>query len=1327
MPIRVVEDPQEYGPLAIPSGLDLTPEGRDSPGTLGVIGAAFRQENTIASRLTGYSYDPREEIDPDFRVFDEIKGTEFEQYADRFVGAPNRTAMERMQEQIRREEEDAMTVAAAGWGGFAASMGAAILSPSTFLPGGAVVKGARGVNIARTSLSVAAWTGIAAGIDEAFLHQSQQTRTGTESALAIGGSFLLGGVLGAGAGKLSQARFAQAARETEVAIEAIHGYVEQSRSIGAASVLDENFRLNNESVMQSIKSVPVLRMVVQQDPLIRTQLAENQAARWTVANLAESPSVYEINADGRSVTGGLQPVEAIIRDWRNDAEVKAVQSLRDTFSRYWHDGNVGTIGTLTGPITRTYSNLVGRAGKLDFNEFTEEVGRAMFANEAHPIPQVAEAAAKLRDTIFARAERDLVDLGVLPDDLKLENGENYFTRVYNQGLIDAHWGSGDRFDLKPVLVDEFQRKQEIVRERIANDRTVENIEAERFRADEQRRGAQRSLDDARERARGKRDRALAAIKREGAVGRASGALRRIMLARADDLEGRLLTDAERSSLGRALADIRGIKNLRPADILEQIRRLGGIADERTGTRWTGRGWAGDKPTDIEQIMGPRASSIRRKDGMTLDDMRGALEELGFLPEGSTEADLLGAMARAAGGEDVFSRMADTDQLARYEAAQEFEAALRDLGIDPTDKIDNIIRQIPGKARNPATTRAKAKEAGRGANQAAAKEDAAGARLEKAVDRLEEAQERLRYLDDEAAPKIREEIRAAREELARLRPELKKARAERQSDEAFAEMTRDEVAEIADQVRRNIVGLKAGEPHFSAALANSLHARTLDVPTQAIMPWLKTNSIDVTGHYINSAVPWIEMTRRFGDADMTGPMKQIEDEYLQRIDRLAPNSRRRRQLTKERDRTIADVEGMRDRVLGRYGLPQNPESWFVKGGRVARAISYPAFLGNMVISAFPDIANLLRNGMETTMALPDTLVNPRRAFRNLKEASEFGGAAEIYLNSRMHTLGEMFDPHSARSNLENVLAESGRVFSMATGMTPWNAFWKSASGMIGASRLAKAVTADAAGAATKRQLRLLGEANIDSGMSRRIAAQLDAHADKAGALWAPRGAEWTDPDAFAAFRQAMSREVNMQVITPGQDVPLTFSTEGGKFFLQFKRFAWSMHHRFLIAGISRADAEFASQTALLLTLGAMVSRIKAWQGGYDQKEGADLWMDAIDRSGISGWLMEAYNAQAAASIVPLMTGGAFDGRIGDELTSRYQARNKFYGYLGPSVDMAAGLTEGVAGLTSENGGTYRDVRKLMRPIPLNNAAHFQWIMQQVEDGLVAAFGAEPRPD
>ncbi len=1288
-----------YGPLAVPDGMDLNPDIPDVEGN--ILTSAFRTENVFGSYLNSYRYDDRKPFDPDYRPWDDIQGTPFEAYSERFSGARDRDDVVAMKDQIEREQEDRAVLDAGGPMGFLSQIGAAILSPTTALPGGFLIKGAKGVSIGKTGLTVAGSAALAAALDEAVLQGTQETRTAGETAFAIGGSFILGGMLGAAAGKMAKMDFDRSAVQTEEFIKNVNEYQETLRSVGAADVRPD-LELRREQIFSTIDKIPALRAFVRSDPVLRGQLSPLYEARRATAELVETPLQYKINEEGRSVREGGMSVEGRILDREHNELAKSIAHLQRSFAEYSKDGPVGTIGTLTAPITARYRNLMGKDKKLNSLEFMEEVGKAMRRGDKHPIPQVQSAADALRREVFDRVKDDAIEVGIFDPDLQVTNADSYFTRVYKTEKISQNKFNDTENDLAVVLRSEFRKRRDQAKEKLAFDRSVDELESARFRESERARTAQSALDKAVRKIRAKRDRAEAAVKREGAVGRVSGSLRKAFKDRAKGLRAGLLEGDEREAFKEMLADARGLSRLEPDDINKTLRNMGGLRDDKSG--------------ELQAALGSAVLTMKRGDGLDPDMAREAMEELGYLPQGSTVNDLYAAIGASARGEKVYS-LRDAQDIARFEAAQEFRAALDDLGIDITKPLDDIIKDLPGKARNQSAQKGKASEAERSGKVAGEKVEGAEARVLKAIDRLEDAKSRLKELTDDVGPKVREEIKAAQAELKKIIPELKKAKKAQEVEEFYASKDDLEIDEAVQDTIASILNLKPGEHSYNASLSSPTRARVLDIPDEVLEPWLESNVEFVLSQYFRSMVPAIEVARKFGDPEMKTALKRISEEMLSRS-KAAKTAKERVALEAEAKERMKDIEGMRDRLLHRYGVPSNPESGWIQGNRALRTVSYMGYLGGMALSAIPDVAGVIgRNGIQDAFGGASTaLMDPKRMGMAAKDMAEIGAASEWFLNSRAMSLGEMFDPYGRGTKMERILAQGARGFSIATGMIPWNVGWKSVGGAVAASKMSKAAEAVRAGKATKKQLLKLGENGIEPWMAERIAVQLDRYGDKDGVLWLPRGQQWDDAEAFDAFRRAMNREFDLMVITPGQDKPLSFSTETGKFFLQFKSFAMSAHHRILLSGIQRADADVLAQFTMAVLLGGLVANIKADLGKYDRKEGAAFWEDAIDRSGLTGWLFEPYQAVAAAS------GGRIS--ISGEPVSRFQARSQAQGVLGPSVDMGVGIYESISAFGSGKA-TYRDVRKAMRPLPGNNIWYLLPLYQKVEDAVVSATGAKPR--
>jgi hypothetical protein len=198
----------DFAPTYPPGGtLGVSDYDKPDPAFLETVSAWFRQGNMITSgfvsRANTIPDDDFFKVETGYDVYDDIKG--YETYADKFEQVYNRNAAQAVKADIDQELKDRETLAASGWINWGAGLaGATLLDPTILIPGGAVVKAGRvGYSVGKTAANVAAHAGAATAIQEVGLHSSQQLRTAQDSFLAIGGSVILGGIIGtAGARRL---------------------------------------------------------------------------------------------------------------------------------------------------------------------------------------------------------------------------------------------------------------------------------------------------------------------------------------------------------------------------------------------------------------------------------------------------------------------------------------------------------------------------------------------------------------------------------------------------------------------------------------------------------------------------------------------------------------------------------------------------------------------------------------------------------------------------------------------------------------------------------------------------------------------------------------------------------------------------------------------------------------------------------------------------------------------------------------------------------------------------------------------------------------------
>lgn len=372
------------------------------------ISAAFDTENEVVGAWKKISEDKTfGPFDPEHNPFSTIKGTELEQFAASFLGSANQAHTDAIAMRIRQELKSRKILEESGWSGMAAQMVAGLMSPTTLLPGGAIYRGAKaGQAAAKTAAVVGAANAGAAALQEAALHTQQYTRTGMESALGIGGAFILGGILGGGASGLSSKRFIEMSRALDrelnvgpriaETIAAREGGVGSERlndvSIGggAGSAGAASTRLPD---IQEVGAFGLERVMSFATPDARVRHATSPVAREVGAQLADTTTLVTRNLEGITTAPRGGSVETRVKTQGVALEGQAVQGVREAWAEYRFGDPKTSVPGMRAMLDRS-------SGKLSEKEFRVEVGKAMANNDTHDIPEVAKAAKHVRKVLI---------------------------------------------------------------------------------------------------------------------------------------------------------------------------------------------------------------------------------------------------------------------------------------------------------------------------------------------------------------------------------------------------------------------------------------------------------------------------------------------------------------------------------------------------------------------------------------------------------------------------------------------------------------------------------------------------------------------------------------------------------------------------------------------------------------------------------------------------------------------------------------------------------------------------------------------------------------
>lgn len=560
--------------------------------------------------------------------------------------------------------------------------------------------------------------------------------------------------------------------------------------------------------------------------------------------------------------------------------------------------------------------------------------------------------------------------------------------------------------------------------------------------------------------------------------------------------------------------------------------------------------------------------------------------------------------------------------------------------------------------------------------------------------------------------------------------VERARAQQQIDELtlkgeklddklkeFADFSDQEVSALVEDTIDRLLGSAPGRMDFDITQGprGPLRERVLNIPDEKIEDFLESDVEAIARQYTRTMSADVELTSKFGDPAMKTKLDEVREEYNGLIAK-AKTEKKRIELQSKKKASIRDLEAVRDRLRGTFAIPQNPSGLLVRTGRVIRNLNYVRLLGGMTISAIPDMAKpIFVHGMGRTIqdgVLP--IIKNVKAFKAGAEEIKLAGTAlDMSLDTRALAIADLMDNYGKHSKFERGLSEVSSKFGLVSLMAPWNAFFKQMSGNIVMTRMLKAMTADTI---DPKDVRLLAASGIDRELAERIAKQFKQHGQITDGIYQPNTLNWTDDEARRALRAALVRDVDRVVVTPGQDKPLWMSTELGGLIGQFKSFGVASIQRTLLAGIQQRDAATYVGTAMMLMLGSVTYTLKEMVAGREPStDPSVLVANGLDRSGLLGWLTDANNILEKGT----------RGRVGlsaitGEPISRYQSRNIYGAFLGPTADAVADVFQ-ISGAAFADDFKESDLRKARRLLPFQNLFYLRWLFNEVEQSTAKGAG------
>lgn len=495
---------------------------------------------------------------------------------------------------------------------------------------------------------------------------------------------------------------------------------------------------------------------------------------------------------------------------------------------------------------------------------------------------------------------------------------------------------------------------------------------------------------------------------------------------------------------------------------------------------------------------------------------------------------------------------------------------------------------------------------------------------------------------------------------------------------------DYIEDVVTSVFNNLTGRGKGDmPEWLVPLKRGpLKERTFNIPDELVEGFLENDMELILRRYSRTMAAEVELTEKFGRADMKDQLEEIAHEYAD-LRKNAKTPKEREKLAADEARDIKNLTAFRDMIRGTYRAAEEGSSWS-KITRAALTWNYLRLLGGVTLASLTDAGRPLAvHGLRASMreALPALISNTKAANISRADAKALGAVTERILQSRLASLADLQDPYRYGSKFERYLSNASNVFTKATGLGWWNDTMKTVASVMTQNRMMRnALDWKKAGQREQAYMAFLG---IDEDMASRIAKQFEKHGIQEDGIYGANVEDWDDELAARAWGAALNKDVDRTIVTKGvADTPLWMKTNWGKLIMQFKSFGMASHQRVLIAGLQERPHRLAEQLVFATAIGMLVSYLKyAERGDMDEAErlvsNPGLWIaNGLDRTGILSMPFEISNtAEKLGSPLGFMKGA--QALAGDEdrsgSASRYASRNKLGAVLGPSAGLFEDLT------------------------------------------------------
>ena len=1279
-----------------------------SPSMRESFGAYFRSENTVGSALSSRTLaetlfptpnSPQLSTD---EILKRIETDKLGAYQEHFLSVDTAAEYEAVKSDLNRRIEDHRTMAsAARLTGVAAMLAAGIIDLPSLLPGGLAVRGLKGAGAAGLATSFAAGAALQSTASEVALQATQVGRTAEESIAGIGGSIILGGILGSAAHAiafrtLGPAVVGKVEQRLEQAVADLSDGQAGMRSAGAAQVnayermraegLDSQRSVSSFGINEVLRGLgkigensPSLNWIGKNAriPMLDLERTQSPAALDALNKLVFRVGITKAEAAGE-VSGGA-PVIAYVRDYQED-----LSRIAET------------------------SSLEYKAAKSAFQgyeDFDTQVTRALLQPSAPAHPAVAKVAKMYRE-VYTRIVDELIEAKVLPPTVKEKYGDAYFPMIFDADAIRAN-----PTQFKQMISAGFSKQlreeaEAALREKAVRQKQNEGVEARIV-------GVTAT--------RGKVDEAGAPVinpktgkqVQEKVVLQEGTQLERQRIAREQyqlrkeylEENRRLSSEVFDAETKARLKEIDGFRNDQKRGFVEAFTAQLDAAARNSDLTPAQRAKEVRRINAEQKRMLDRVEAERRKDVETYSKQR---------------RDEKKAILDPINKELKEAKAIRDEAIAHAEGVAQKQ--IKETLVNPREGLEGGLRFTRGGKVADDLVKAEADglaqhwyDSTTGFNKYTLEHEIDGF-----TDFLKKRRTPVNHLDLLNAGFVRGEAYSILEDYVRKAG----------TDAAMARNFTNTVKKDGELVDVGV--MNPFDPRRKSDIQDRINADYEALRDSAYAsPEFKAKEAALEAKYVKLGAGKDQAARAELAKQFQAELRAIRGEV-------------ERKIANQRDADLANLRAVHDAVRGNAAAGSSQS--FRNAVEVVSSFNYIRLLGGTVLSSMTDpIKIAIATGMGNTvkgamLAYQQTFRSAWKTANAAQKGLGRAGAAmaELHLQARLAQLADVGNPHRVDSPAVNFMRRASQIFSKASGITYWNAFWKQTSENATMAYLGQLAYKGWDNLAKSERAWLANLRINRDGLAMIKAAHEGQRGDKFFDDWPMlMHDEWADRQAAQLVRHALGEELNNQVITPQSYDRMSFaSTPQGRVLWQFRQHGISNQMRFLgrQAQLASMDKDrmvgLAGGFAMLVTAGALIDYLKQVSGQvgatgnlarnrsaterqwdeWAKTPGMALW-NALDRSDTLPFLFtEPTNIlDKTVGFGPKSALTLFDDKAALKETSRFKNRSVADTLGGPTLGLlndTIGATKALGKIVTGQKLGRGDYRAAERIIPGQNIPYIQ---------------------